>query len=91
MRSLASLLTIVASLMTIGAVLVRNWWSQPRRSDIQDSDRWGTEPPPPPRREVPPWLRKLAKVWLYVVTIGLTTAAIVLVMVLVARIISISH
>lgn len=83
MKAFTSLLTIVASLMTIGAISVRLWWSKPRT----DPSPWVQDMPP----KAPSWLRKLARVWLYVVAIGLTVGAIIIAIVFVIRIINISN
>jgi len=81
-RALSSFFGILASMATIGAMAVRVWWSKPRPTP-QD-----TMPDDPPK--APPWLRKLAKVWLYVVAIGATAAVIIVAVAFVVRIIAIS-
>lgn len=84
MRAVSELFVTLAAIATIAAATVRIWFSKPRPTP-QD---WQMPEDPP---KAPSWLRKLAKVWLYVVAIGVTISAIVLAVVVIIRIIDISH
>lgn len=64
MRVLSAFLSMVASVVTIGAIAVRLWWSKPRPTP-QD-----TMPDDPPK--APPWLRTAAKWWLLLLVFGAT-------------------
>lgn len=93
MRALSEFFVTLAAIATIAAATVRIWWSKPKTREtgpVQDSkgEYWFTTTDEP---KAPPWLRKLAKVWLYVVAIGVTISAIVIAIVFVIRIIDISH
>jgi hypothetical protein len=81
-RALSEFFVTMAAIATIAAASVRIWWSKPRPTP-QD---WMPNDPP----KAPSWLRRLAKVWLYVVAIGATVGAIILVVVFIVRIIALS-
>ena len=82
MRAASEFFVMLAAIATIAAASVRIWWSKPQPTP-QD---WRPDDPP----KAPPWLRKLARVWLYVIAIGLTVSVIVLAVVFVIRIIALS-
>ena len=76
MRVLAPFFAILASITTMGAAVVRLWWSKPRT--VKRDDDWTgttfvqTEP------RAPSWLRRAAAVWLWVVLVGGTALVLVI-------------
>jgi hypothetical protein len=91
-RALSEFFVTLAALATIAAATVRIWWSKPRPMDMSGKPGFteGYHGVPLQDPKAPSWLRRLARVWLYVVAIGATVGAIILVVVFIVRIIALS-
>lgn len=79
MRVLAPLFAIAASITTMGAAMVRLWWSKPkqmmRMGQPYEIDGQPIEVPPPG----PSWLATAAKWWLIIVVGGATILLLIFV------------
>jgi hypothetical protein len=73
MRVIAPFFAVLASITTMGAAVVRLWWSKPRfKSEVQINDQGRMTSQNMVRQDpkAKPWLQTAAKWWLIVVVLG---------------------